>query len=206
MATPLRQKSGSTSSSFAISASDINHRLGNSETAEVSMSDTDPKLLFYHGFSTEQTMNFQEFLNKTKIVTGTLFSSVGYQDNYSGTQIGSITEDRMASQTNGGWYGSTSQTQHTIRAILWNQGSTLSRFYFQVKQSVSGNNATENLAFTSVSVRARNQSTSFYTKQVFKSTYSSYNSSVGAWTWSSSIGDVDDLGTSSNLARYIEIK
>lgn len=209
MATPLKKKTGPASTSFPISMGDINHRLGNSETAEISLDDNPVKSLFYHNFQTTETMDLQEFLNKTKIVTGTLFSSVGYQDDYLGTQIGSITEDRMATASNGGWYGNSSQTQHTIRAILWNQSSNTSRFYFRAKESVSGNNATDTLAFSRISVEIDSTDVGQngpYTKQVFKSSYANYQSSVGAWTWTSSIGDVDDLGSSSNLTRYIQIE
>ncbi len=207
MATPLTKKSGNASSSFAISASDINHRLGNSETAEVSMSDTDPKLLFYHGFLSVESMNFQEFLNKTKIVTGSLFDvNIGYQADYSGSQIGSITEDRMASANNGGWYAGASSTQLTIRQIMWNQSSSTFRVAFQLEESVSGSAAQASNGWSSLSIRARNQGTSFSSKQVFKNSYSSFNSSTGTYTWSDDIGSVSSLGSSSGLERYIEIE
>jgi len=207
MATPLTQKSGNASSSFAISASDINHRLGNSETAEVSMSDTATKLLFYHGFTTAQEMDFKQFLNKTKIVTGVLFNvNIGYQEDYSGSQIGSITENRMASANNGGWYAGTSSTQLTIRQIMWNQSSASARVAFQLKKSADGSVAPATNAFSSISIRAQTQVTSFFTKEVFKGSYSSFNSSTGTYTWTNAVGSVSSLGSSSGLERYIEIE
>ncbi len=206
MATPLTQKSGNASSSFAISASDINHRLGNSETAEVSMSDIPTKLLFYHGFTTAQEMDFKEFLNKTKIVTGVLFNvNIGYQADYFGSQIGSITEDRMASANNGGWYAGTSATQLTIRQIMWNQSSSTSRVAFQLEESVSGSAVASTNGWSSLSIRALIGSPAFSTKEVFKNSYSSFNGATGTYTWTNAVGSVSSLGSSSGLDRYIEI-
>ena len=176
---------------------DINHRLGNSETDEIGLNTNEVKSLFYHNFVTTQTIDLQEFLNKTKITTGTLFAVSGYQDNYAGVQIGSITEDRMASATDGGWYGGTSQTQHTIRAIQWNNSST-PRVYFQIEPK-------NEVPFTSLSIQTDATTPSPYTKTVFRLSYASFSSATGAWSWNTSVGSTNSLGYGNNLTRYIEI-
>ena len=85
MATELRQDTGNAVGFYSISASDINHRKGDSETTTLSLGNSSTENLFFHPTVTTVPMSFSDFKNKTRMVTGNYFSTTGFIFQFQGS-------------------------------------------------------------------------------------------------------------------------
>ena len=94
-------------STATITADDIHVREGGTSGTEMSFSDGLIANLGFETGSNTTEKNFQQFHNKWTLVTGKFSNTVGYIEGGpfgGGSDLGSMTENIMASANDGGWY------------------------------------------------------------------------------------------------------
>lgn len=204
MAVNLCSKSDTTN---PISAADINHRLGNNATDTLSLTSLDAQNLYFHPNNTQVEMKFSDYKNKTQLITGKYFSTIGHIGNFSGGSLGSMTEKNLNSATNGGWYWNNQSNTAYLQELYWSTQSSATAWAFRPMKNTSGtftSLATEQ-GWTVVVLRKAQQGTPF-TKPLYRSSnYASFVSSAGTWRWSSALGGMSFMGTSSGLTRHVEL-
>ena len=114
MGLKLRQET----STATITADDIHVRAGGTSGTQISFGDNDIANLGFETGSDTTEKNFKQYHNKWKMVTGDYFNTTGYVESFQGSNdLGSITENVMASANDGGWYLGTSSTEGRITEL-----------------------------------------------------------------------------------------
>lgn len=199
------------SSTAAISADDIHVRAGGTSGDPLSFNETAiTNLGFTAGGTTTGAKNFQQYHNKFKLTTGDYFNTTGYAESFIGGTLGSISENIMAGPTDAaGWTWDSSGNEGRIYLLYANTVATGNIFYFKPVSHPSGTQLSTNYqTWTEITVREE----SFASQDLVRNTttYASWSSASGLWTWNSScrnsgesLGDI--FGTSSGQVRYIQI-
>jgi len=196
----LRQET----STAAITADDIHVRTGGTSGTEMSLGDNDIANLGFETGSDTTEKNFKQFHNKWKMVTGDYFNTTGYVENFQGgTNLGSMTENIMASVNDGGWYLGTSSTEGRITELTANTTSGASTIMnFKIINNATDAALGSTQGWSILTIRTNNLGGDVLRK---KASYASFNSSGRMYQWSSSAGSQTVLGTTSGLSRYLQL-
>ena len=192
-------------STATITADDIHVRAGGTSGDAVSFNDNDIANL---GFETNvnHEKNFKQYHNKWQMVTGDFGNTTGYIENFSGSgsNLGSMTENIMASAGDGGWYLNSTTVVGRITELTANTSSSPSQImrFKVINNSTNADITSSNVGWTVLTIREQNLGGDVTR---LKSSYASFNSSENLYQWSASAGDQDVLGSTSGLTRYLQL-
>jgi hypothetical protein len=200
MGLKLRQET----STATITADDIHVRTGGTSGTQISFGDNDIANLGFETGSDTTEKNFKQFHNKWKMVTGDYFNTTGYVESFQGGgNLGSMTENVMASANDGGWYLGTSATEGRITELTADTTSGASTIMnFKVINNANDADTGASVGWSVLTIRTNNLGGDVIRN---KASYASFNSSGNKYQWSSSAGNQSVLGTTSGLTRFLQL-
>lgn len=197
----LRQTTATTAS---ISANDISIRSGGTSGTQVSLNSNEVTNLGHHS-STTATKSFTGYHNNFRIDSGNYFGTIGWVDGFLGGTLGSTTVQVISGNLDEGWYWGTTGRAASIKELYRTSGGDL-RFTPVIYSPGSSNDGdpitTQTQGWVNLTFRTQNLGGDEVITQ--SSSYASWNSSTGSWTWNNNIGD-DCFGTTGSPTRYVEI-
>jgi len=200
----------------AISASDVNFKLGQSSSTTVRAGEVNAKHLAFKDFGDTGSVSYTDYLNKTRVSSDKYYSTVGYVKVFlQGASLGDISDDILDTDSNkNGWgWHTTSGYQAQITEIAsYNVSQSGANTYFRFGiKLVNGGDAIENsMTFTTIKIYIPTTESEY---QAFPSSYASWSSLYDAWMWSdeANFSFRTLMGSSSNstgtdiATRFVEI-
>ena len=201
MGLKLRQET----STATITADDIHVRAGGTSGTQISFGDNDIANLGFETGSDTTEKNFKQYHNKWKMVTGDYFNTTGYVESFQGSNdLGSITENVMASANDGGWYLGTSSTEGRITELTADttSGATTIMNFKVIDNSTDAEIGVSTVGWSVLTIRTNNLGGDVIRN---KASYASFNTSSKKWQWSDDAGNQNVLGSTSGLTRYLQL-
>lgn len=201
----------------AISASDVNFKLGQSSATTVRVGETNAKHLAFKDFGDTDSVSYTDYLNKTRISSSKYYSTIGYVQQFlQGASLGSISDDIMDTNHNKngwGWHTTAGYQAEITEVASYNVNQSGSNVYFRFGiLLVNGGDAIENsMTFTTIKVYIPETEFEY---QAFPSSYASWSSLYDAWMWNDeapnsfkTLMGYRDSSTGTNIAtRFVEIE
>lgn len=193
-----------TATTASISANDISIRSGGTSGSQVSLNSSQVTNLGHHT-STTATKSFTGYHNKFRVDSGNYSGTIGYIEDFLGGTLGTTTVEVISGNLDEGFYWGITGRAAYIKELY---RSTTGSLNFRPGVYNPGNSdheddiTTQQQGWVDLTFRTQNLGgDEIITKS---SSYASWNSSTGRWTWSNNIGN-DCFGTTGTPTRYVEI-